>query len=138
MTVEEATLIHTYVQRLARHLELRDWRFYVDRTPCDEDCAAQVEIAYGQRHATIRLTSEWSSYTPEKQRQTLTHELIHCHLNDIQQVVLDLAMVLGHAAYHVVASNHHHRLELATEALANALAPHLPLPPAVGEGVADA
>lgn len=122
-----------YMRRIADKLGLRDWYFEVQRLPLAYDSAnsAEVRPTYGQKHAVVKLCWDFNSETPERQRMVLVHELIHCHLHGIVQPgYYDEAAwkILGSSAADVLRDQMHLANEFATDALARAIAPLMPLP----------
>jgi hypothetical protein len=101
-------------------LWLRDWTFNVsDFSPDDPNHGASVEPIYGRKFAKICLRNDFFEFSREHQRQTVTHELIHCHLAAYQHAVETLK------DYHPTMRE---SLEYGVDALADAIGPLLPLP----------
>lgn len=122
----------TYVREVADLMELRDWRFHVAIELLKEDrYEAECDITYGRRHACIRIAPHTLTQDRESIRQIIVHELVHCHTNPIRDQLENIEAQLGKAAYTTIHNATTDVLELSTEALANALAPYLPLPPEV-------
>lgn len=70
-----------YVRALADDLGLRDWSLILKRDPpSDEAALASVNAIEGRKLATVRVCSEYRELTADEQRQTVVHELLHCHL----------------------------------------------------------
>jgi hypothetical protein len=113
-----------YARDLADRLGLRDWRVAVsDDPPEDPGATASIECVEGRRLAILRLSDRFLAGRPADQRQTVTHELIHCHLAPLDQVVM--AAGLSDPWVRVI-------LEYAIDGLAAAVAPMLPIPPTAG------
>jgi hypothetical protein len=113
-----------YTRDLAERLGLRDWRVAVsDDPPEDPGATASIECVEGRRLAILRLSDQFLAGRPAAQRQTMTHELIHCHLAPLDQVMM--AAGLSDPWVRVI-------LEYAIDGLAAAVAPMLPLPPSAG------
>lgn len=121
-----------YANALSDHVGLRDWQIRISRDTCEEPFAAIVEPWYGRKVASIKLNEDWDTDSPEEQRGTMVHELLHCHINPIRDVFdtyiehhqddIDLP---------VFRALMHKNLELAIDGIATILAPFLPLPPAI-------
>ena len=111
-----------YLRALADAMTLRDWAFRIlDVGPSDEDAMALIRPTYGRRHASIWLSDDFLDDSPEAQRHTLVHELIHCHFAGAQHYLDDCLDGDARAAYRLM-------LESGVDAVADALAPLLPLP----------
>lgn len=121
--------VEDYARTLADLMELRDWRITVGDEPCDGQFAAQIQCVYGRKRARIRLCAEWDDRTPDQQRQNLVHELLHCHMRLCESLAEQAEHLMKGGAYQVWYINHEHGIEYAVDAIADALAPHLPLPP---------
>ncbi len=122
----------SYLRELADAMELKDWRFtFVIESLANPSYQAECAITYGRKHACIKIAPDALKNTPEEVRQMVVHELIHCHVNPIRDQLDNIEAQLGKAAYTTIHNATTDVLELATESLANAIAPHLPLPPKV-------
>jgi hypothetical protein len=109
-----------YLRRLADALKLSDWRVEIDDRPPDSGRAtAEVECVYGRRYAVVRLSERFLEQPPDEQRNSLVHELIHCHLNPAAAMALD---EMGDGG----AGHFRRMLEYAVDGLADAIAPHMP------------
>ena len=110
-----------YVSRIAGDMRLRDWKLFIgEDVPSGDDTTADCYPIPGRKYATIRFSESFLRDTPEDQRHTIVHELIHCHLAQIQRVIevkLDNDAIVRN------------QLEYAVDALADVIAPLLPLPP---------
>ena len=111
-----------YVRQIADLMQLRDWEFRLpDERPTGDTAMASVVCWQGRRNATIRFAQSFFDEEPAEQRYVVVHELIHCrqaHADDI--VERDFSP----AKY----SEWLKTMEYGVDALARALAPHLPLP----------
>lgn len=109
-----------YVRLLADRLGLKDWSFEVeDYEPNNCEAIAAIHIVTGRKFAVIRFRADLLKETPQQQRHTVIHELIHAHFALVNGFVcgggqpgesLSLA------------------LEYAVDGLADAVAPLMPLP----------
>jgi hypothetical protein len=112
-----------YVRDVADRLALKDWRVVVaDDVPTDRDCLASVYCCEGRKIATIRFNDSFLEDTRDRQRHIVVHELVHAHLAAYVRAVEkktndDDVLALLH--------------EYATDSLADAIAPLVPLPPII-------
>lgn len=128
MTQRDRKTLGEYVRAVADQLWLRDWKFHLMHEPCEEGKAGNVVCVEGQREANISLARHFSELDPEEQRETIIHELVHCHLEACWRMVQgDLDEPLGKVGYYVFCDAYRRNMELAVDALAKALAPHFPL-----------
>lgn len=117
-----------YVRKVADAMGLRDWRLDVKGEP-PEYAYAQCRPTDGQRHAELRFGSDFEALEPERRRAIVVHELVHCHIAQLQwQVEKDLERHLGPSTDRVFFDSFRRNVEYAVDAIAEALAPHLPLP----------
>lgn len=128
MTDEERQIVQAYITTLARQVGLRDWITKLAEEPCEPGNDAQIICTYGQRHLKIRVAAEFRKETPEDQRDTIVHELVHAHLDPcLSMIDEDLEDQLGGAAHALFAAAFRRNLEFGVDGLTKALAKHLPL-----------
>lgn len=120
--------LERYVRHVANEMELRDWTLQLLTAPCDPDYNAHVHIVYGRKLAQIAVDSDFRSFSPEKQRATIVHELVHCLLEPATNMALnDVQPHLGLVASRIWEDSFRRSIEYSTDAIADALAKHLPL-----------
>jgi hypothetical protein len=118
-----------YVEDIAARMRLGHWRItIVDESPRDDGTLASVHPWYGRHAATVRLSDGFLVEMPEEQRYVIIHELLHCHLAHLDKLIEDDLSTDAGRAYRLAN-------EYAVDSLAQAIAPFLPLPPGVGDGV---
>lgn len=118
-----------YVRDVADMMGLRDWTVGIASDPPDDsDANAKVDVPFGRRCAMIAFAPIWAERDPEGLRQTVVHELLHCHLWTLDQRHCDLHSVLKESTYAIHHLAHHEALEIAIDSIAQAWAQTLPLP----------
>lgn len=123
--------VRRYVAELAEVAGLRDWTVEVEDDPeTPPHLYAHAEVAYGRKHLVVRLGEEFWKGSPEEQRSTAIHELMHAHLDCVMGVVRDLETQLGSWLFEVINEQAKRQNENATDAVAEVIAKWLPLPPA--------
>lgn len=128
MKRRERKVVGAYLRGVADLLELRDWTFHLEREPAKPGCDGFVSITYGRKLATIWLDEDFRQFDAERQRHTIVHELVHCHLEASTNMVRnDLQDHLGKAADALFWESYRRQAEYAVDALASALAKHMPL-----------
>lgn len=129
-TKKQRKALNEYVRWVDDSLELRDWTLTVVYDPEveDSDALASIKCIYGRKHANIRLCPEFFSLSGEQQRQTVAHELIHCHLSGLEWQYNNLGGHVAPSVFEIVWGGMKDQVEFATDAMADALAKHLPLP----------
>lgn len=128
MTEKQRRSLEVYVRWAANELELRDWTIVVSTEATGDDSHAIVTNTYGRKLATIRFEDGFRDLDPEQQRHTVAHELIHCHLESATNMALnDLDELVGAPAGRLFWAGYRRQIEYGVDALASAIAKHLPL-----------
>lgn len=134
--VEETTLtkkdreaLLDYTRWIADEIGLRDWAFeFPGGEPDNENWGADVECLPGRKVANIRFRGDCREWDLDTLRATICHELVHCHLAPLQhQCENDLDGLLGRPSAEVFFNGFRRNLEYAVDAVAEAIAPHMPL-----------
>jgi hypothetical protein len=127
LTDAEHTYWTGYVRGIADQMRLRDWDIVLARDVC-EGAGARITVTYGRRTAVIEFGySFWTNGVVE-QRQTIVHELIHIYLDDIDTVMRDAKDIIASDVFELTRQTVANRIELATDGLAEGIAPLFPLP----------
>lgn len=128
VTKKDRKALIAYIRSTADAMGLRDWDIRLDEEWAQQGKAASVQAAYGRKFARIWIGREFRTESPEDQRNTVVHELIHLHLESAGDMVFsDLEKILGRPADAVFTNGFSRQLEYGVDALACALAPHMPL-----------
>lgn len=121
--------VRRYIRLLADLLALQNWAIYLDRDPSEEDNNAETIVGENRRLATMKLTRDWRHCPPEEQRHTLVHELIHLPVDRLSSVLeSDLDGFLSAGEQSIARNVFRREVEAVVDALADGVAPHLPLP----------
>jgi hypothetical protein len=115
-----------YIRRLADAMGLRDWTVGHDGREPYDDGRASAECVYGRKILWVRLSDDFHADKPERQRQTVVHELIHAHFSAMNRFLREELDDRPFATYRLLA-------EYGVDALADVIAPHLPLPAGPGK-----
>ena len=130
MTPEDWEVLNAYIEARRNDLWLADWGFTVRHDPPSSASAmAEIRPTYGRRHATVRFCSDFRELSAAEQRHVVVHELIHCHLAQIQHLTSSdsgIGKALGTAG-HPVLDAVAMAIEHAVDSLADVIAPNLPL-----------
>lgn len=128
-TDQEWQTLELYVRAIADALELRDWSIDVSRdAPSSEEFIASCSCAQSRKNASIYFSDVFRHVDPIEQRQTVVHELLHAHHEVCWRMVqTDLLSPLGQETYGVFCDGYRRAMEYAVDAIAEALARHLPL-----------
>jgi len=118
-----------YVSLVADALTLRDWDIRVDwDSPCSSDAIAEILSWPHQRRATVHVGQQFAGAEPRDQRQTVVHELIHCHLFALHAMSDEVVALLAKPAARLASKVMTVEVERVTDALADAFSPTVPVP----------
>lgn len=135
MRKRDQKALGAYCRDLADKLELRDWTVTANvedpGTPeraDDQSWGASSESTPGRKYVTLRFRADCRDWSVEDIRATVAHELIHAHFAPLMEVIrTDLYSHLGRPAYVLLVDGTTRHLEFGVDALADAVAKHLPL-----------
>ena len=136
MTDDEWAYVGEYVERLKDALGLHEYAVRIEREPPDADPEHDVALIdaqmYVYREAPIgrlRLHADFREGTPEDQRSTIVHELLHLPTDPVIVDVLEhVKQIASFEAGRVIDRQATWAYERMVERLAIAIAPLLPLP----------
>lgn len=128
MTDDQYAFWTAYVRAIADQLGLRDWNVIINRDIPETDFRACAHPARGRRSGGITLAQLFFNGSPEEQRQTIIHELLHMHTDDVDTAVFHVKEQLGSDVLHVLFTTVRDRIEFVVDNVATAIAPFYPLP----------
>lgn len=118
-----------YIDLLAFAMGLKDWQFHLAaEKPDNPEHAASVDVRYGRKYAVIYLSDGWEQWQPSSVRQTLVHELLHCHINHVRHPIDNIQSSIGTPLYNATWNAVTDYIEYAVDGIAEAWAQRLPLP----------
>ena len=127
MTRRDQKALREYVRWVADRVGLRDWHFTLFYEHDEEDAIAICTPTYGRRRAKIQFAADFRTLDVDEQRNSVIHELLHCHLAAVQdQVRLDLPKELAQSAYNLFFAAFRQNLEYAVDAISASLAKDIP------------
>ena len=109
-------------------LGVDSWEVTIVEAASDVDAWADIDPHAQQPTADLRVSHDFWTQTPEKQRLILTHELLHLVLARYARVSETMEESLGKLAWAVLEPQLEDAEERATEHLARIIAPYLALP----------
>lgn len=121
-TVRRRRLIEKFVLEAGRRLRLSDWEIVIDfENPSPDTTFATITRVRDQKRAILRLNpANFLSESAYDQRQTLVHELLHCHLFDVHEAAeVAVSAVKGSSHRKSLTKVVHSRVEQVTDALAD-------------------
>lgn len=83
-------VFNPYLRAIADLMGLRDWTVGIDHDPPDSDHVASIDCRYGRKFAWVKLSEAFLDSEPDRQRQTIVHELTHCHFEPMRRLLLGL------------------------------------------------
>ena len=111
-------------------MKLAHWTVEFESRYCGESAFAEISVLPAQHSATLSLCRDWRKWSPSVMRSTITHELMHCHLNAINEIAEEHLEELSPKTYEARKKGIDYVNERVTDALAEMIAPHLTLPKA--------
>lgn len=128
MKKRDRRALAAYIRSVADAMGLRDWEIRLSDDWAKDDVAATIRAAHGRKFAKVSVARGFRNESPEDQRDTIVHELIHLHLEPAADMVYrDLEKLLGRPADAVFTNAFDRNLEYGIDGLACALARHMPL-----------
>lgn len=126
----DLTALADYVRHMADLMGLRDHTISTACGPMeDEGHGAECGMLFGQRRGTITFRADWPEWDAENLRLTVTHELLHLHLNPLAHGLVHMVQDdLKKQSRNIMWAAMTERLEYATDAIATEWAKSLPLP----------
>lgn len=120
--------VEDYITELQKLLRLSDWTITMSwDLNADEYAYATNDPLPDSKHATISISARFFTLSPKLQTQTLVHELIHCHLQSLTDLAENTVESLTtEPAAGIFAIANSQCVEIATDALADAIAPLVP------------
>ena len=120
--------VEEQVRVLQGLLRLGDWVVRLDwSAPAGDDCYAQITPNENSRHACLQISPLFLGLPEEAQRQTLVHELLHCHVFDLHHCAeLMLENCASRSAFRIAAEVLNARVEMLVDGLADVLSPMCP------------
>lgn len=82
--------IQRYANKLKNMMGLSHWTIHMSPKPCNVDALGETEVIHAQNLATIYLHKDFRKDKPEDIRATMVHELLHCHMSHISEVVHEI------------------------------------------------
>lgn len=118
-----------YVGEIQYRLFRRDIKVTIEQRHSDEGTYAQV-IPHEQAHeAVIRFSPDFFSDTPEGQRDTVIHELLHLHFVLFDDAAYAWVDKLAPVDYSMLKRMLNRAEERTVDIITRIIAPSMPLPP---------
>ncbi|MFM7087984.1 MAG: hypothetical protein ACKOW9_00400 [Candidatus Paceibacterota bacterium] len=117
-----------YIAKLQGILRLRDWEIIIDFEPISigENAYATITPEIDQRRATLQFSELFFKQPHHALRQTLIHEILHCHFfwmeSMVERMLHGVSEEVGRAASPAVTS----QVEFIVDSIADAFAPLCP------------
>lgn len=122
-----------WVKMVANTLNLSDWVIKLEwDLSLEEKYLARCLVCYGRNEARIILGESFEKSSPADKRETIIHELLHCHFGPMDEFVDEtIPPLIGRPAYTAWESAYDLMQERAIDAIAVSIAATdvIPLPP---------
>jgi hypothetical protein len=121
--------LEAYLATVQEALNLTHWRVSIAREASDVDAWADIQVtSQAAFTAELRVSHDWWSQSPERQREVMCHEVLHLNSHQTDAVVDNLEKALGEIAWAIFSPQYEDATERAVDHIAKAVAQHLPLP----------
>jgi len=135
MKARDISELERYIRWIANEMGLRDWTFHVviaqptakgSDDGSGHEWGAMCTPIPGRKHATLTFHPERRDDELAELRQTVVHELVHCHFFGLWDTCRrDLP--LDEEAYEMWIEGVRRHMEYGVDAVADAIAPRMPL-----------
>ena len=128
MTFDDRLTLQHYVLELARLLGLDHWTFVFElREPDGDTTLAETHIRTDGNVATMRFTSRIRQESDDEVRQTVVHELLHCHTDRFADDMADaLERATPASTWETLHELHRRAYERMVDGIAAAIANNYP------------
>lgn len=127
LSVREREWLVRYIRQSADLVGLRDWTYEVSALPCVSNRAADITLVEGRRIARLAFCAGFRELPERDQREAIAHELVHCHLHGVADVVrVDIAAAIRPTLHSVLWSSFERQLEHAVDAMVPVFARAIP------------
>ena len=120
--------LEAYVQEIQAALNVAEWRVTVAREASDVEAWADINPSEVAQTAELRVSHDFWAQSASRQREVLTHEMLHLVTARLDQTVEALEEPLGKVAWAVFEPQYEMHTERVVDHLALVLAYTLPLP----------
>lgn len=122
--------MRAYVATLQPLMRLQQWDVRVIEQIPDDDCFADCQCYQHEHMADFRLADRFFDASPDRQRQTIVHEMTHVVVEGWWRSTVNTTEGLNSIAQVWAMERNTYQMEMAVDQLSRIIAPHLPLPPA--------
>lgn len=122
-TTEQCNILQQYIWDIRDRLDMSYWDIYLTQAPAADDCNASIHPIYGRHSAGLSVNKNWFDFSPEVQRNTIVHEILHVVHNRQTEMIRTTRQQGG------VWAAFERETELMVDHLANAIDQFFPLPP---------
>ncbi len=138
MTKRDRRELGRYVRAIADEMGLRDWTLKVDitkkikraaKTPDGQEWGATCRPVPGRKFATLTFATDRRDDDLDELRQTVVHELVHCHFYGVWDTIRrdTVNLIDAQETYDTLIRSIERQMEYGVDAVADAIAPRMPL-----------
>lgn len=114
--------------KLQSEMKLSHWKIDFENYYCADLALAEIQIAPAQNSASLSLCKGWKKWNPSLLRSTIAHELMHCHINAINEIAEEHLEELSPKTFAMRKTGIDYVNERVTDSLAEMMSVHLTLP----------
>jgi hypothetical protein len=122
-----------YVNKLKNMMGLSHWTILMQTKPSSPDALGETEVIHGQHLAKMYLHKDFRKDTAVEFRATIVHELLHCHMAHLSEVVSEILRAedddpKGKAILKTTVNVLDYEIERIIDAISESLGKWMPLP----------
>lgn len=122
--------MRAYIAQLQPLMRLQQWDIRViDEEPSD-GCLADCGCFQHEHMADFRLADHFFANSPDRQRNTIVHEMLHVAVEGWWRSTVNTTEGLNSIAQIWAMERNTYQMEMTVDHLSRIIAPFLPLPPA--------
>lgn len=121
--------MRAYVATLQPLLRIQHWAITVGNNEPSDGALADNCCYMRQYRNDIHFSDRFFGKSPEQQRETVVHELLHVVVEHWYRSTRAAFQGLSSTSQEWAIERNEHEMEMCVDSLAKILAPHLPLPP---------
>lgn len=128
MTTKQKRALGKQILVVAAALGIKGWTWNIHPEPAGNGVSAMVSCVYGRRIANLWFCPDWWCMDAEERHHVLVHEVLHVVCNPLRTYLNEtLPTLLGSSTWGAVFEAIRQHDEHATDQLATALAPFIPV-----------
>ena len=122
-----------WLKIMSVRMHLAEFDVRISLQHCEAGYVAEVETDFNYHKIKIALCPQFHTFTRERKRTIIVHELLHAHMTAMKVPYESLEMILSSDAYTLTQTTALRMEEHVVSSIEFSLAPAMPLPPVLGK-----